>query len=303
MCKNTGMDTLNAMSVLVSVVEQGSLVRAAEALGTSAAAVSRQIAALEDHLGARLLNRTTRRLSLTDAGQDYVNRARQILSDVAEAEAVAGEGSAQPTGVLRISAPLSYSVNRLSRWLPEFMAAYPRLKVDLDLTDRHVDLATDGIDVAVRIARHLPSTNIVARRIASVRPVLCAAPEYLARRGSPKVPADLALHDTLYYSNLSTGDQWGFHSLSGDVEEVRLRPKLRCSSGDMLCELASRGAGVINEPDFMVARHLQSGCLTPILTDWQADTFHVYALYLSRRYLSAKVRVFIDHLQRLEGGA
>ncbi len=299
---NGGMDILNAMSVYVAVVDHGSLVRAAETLGTSAAAVSRQIAALEDHVGARLLNRTTRRLSVTDAGQDYAQRARQILSDVAEAEAAAGEGAARPTGVLRVSAPLSYGVNRMSRWLPEFMASHPRLRLDLDLTDRHVDLATDGVDVAVRIALRPAATNVIARRINSVHSITCAAPEYLARRGCPQVPADLAQHDTLCFSHLSSGDQWNFRSRTGQAAEIRLRPRLHASNGDMLCELAAGGAGIINEPDFMVERHIAAGRLVPILTDWDSESFNVFALYLSRKYLSAKVRVFIDHLQRKEGG-
>jgi DNA-binding transcriptional LysR family regulator len=297
------MDVLNSMLVYVAIVEQGSLVRAAESLGTSGAAVSRQIAALEDHVGARLLNRTTRRMSVTDAGQEYFNRAKQILSDVAEAEALAGESAAQPTGLLRISAPLSYGVNRLSRWIPDFMAAYPRLRLDLDLTDRHVDLATDGIDVAVRIALRPAETNVIARKITTVHRVVCAAPAYLARRGRPLQPSDLAEHDTLSFSQLSTGDHWAFRDASGRQAHVRLRPTLRASSGDMLCELAARGAGIVNEPDFMVAPHIATGALEPILTDWNSESFNVYALYLSRKFLSAKVRVFIDYLQRMEGGA
>ncbi len=294
------MDILHSMTVFVAVVEQASLVRAAESLGTSGAAVSRQVAALEDHLGVRLLHRTTRRLSVTDAGQDYFNRAKQILSDVAEAEAAAGESAASPAGILRISAPLSYGINRLSRWLPQFMAEHPRLRLDLDLTDRHVDLATDGIDVAVRIATRPARTNVIARRIAPVRRVLCAAPDYLARKGMPATPADLAGHDTLSYSYSAMGDQWSFRNALGAIAEIRLRPQVLCSNGDMLCELASRGAGIINEPDFMVASHIETGCLTPILTDWHSESFNVYALYLSRKFLSAKVRVFIDYLQKME---
>jgi DNA-binding transcriptional LysR family regulator len=298
---NAAMDILHAMTVFVAVVEHNSLIRAADALGTSGAAVSRQIAALEDHVGARLLHRTTRRMSLTDVGQDYFNRAKQILSDVAEAGAAAGESAAQPAGLLRISAPLSFAINRLSRWLPDFMATYPRLRLDLDLTDRQVDLATDGIDVAVRIARQPATTNVIARKITSVRGVVCASPAYLARRGTPQVPADLTQHDTLSYSYLSTGDHWRFRTAGGAESEVRLRPILHASNGDMLCELAARGAGIIMEPDFMVARHIQSGNLIPILTDWASGGLNVYALYLSRKFLSAKVRVFIDELQRIEG--
>jgi len=289
------------MTVYIAVVEHNSLVRAAKALGTSAAAVSRQVAALEDHVGARLLNRTTRRLSLTDVGRDYFGRAKQILSDVAEAEAVAGESAAQPIGLLRISAPLSFGINRLSRWLPDFIAAYPRLRLELDLTDRQVDLANDGIDVAVRIARRPAATNVIARRINSVHRVVCASPAYLSRRGCPQVPGDLVDHDILSYSYLSTGNQWDFRDTGGNESQVRVRASVLASSGDMLCELAARGAGIVNEPDFMVERHIEAGSLTPILTNWTSESFNVYVLYLSRKFLSAKVRVFIDYLQRMEG--
>jgi DNA-binding transcriptional LysR family regulator len=293
------MDILHSMTVFVAVVEQGSLVRAAEGLGMSAAAVSRQIAALEDHLSARLLNRTTRQLSVTDIGQDYVVRARQILSDVGEAEATAGRGAAQATGVLKVSAPISFGVNRLSRWLPAFRAAHPLLRLDLDLTDRQIDLASEGVDVAVRIARKLSTPHVIARRIGRVRQVVCAAPAYLDRHGRPQTPEDLVTHDTLCFSHLAGGDVWTFRR-DGAQTVVRLRPSFHASSGDMLCELAVGGAGIIYEPDFIVARHIESGCLEPLLTDWQSEDFGIHALYLSRRYLSAKVRLFIDALEQAE---
>lgn len=296
------MDILNSMSVFVAVVEHGSLVRASEHLGMSAAAVSRQIAALEDHLSARLLHRTTRRLSVTDIGQTYFARARQILSDVAEADALAASGTARVTGLLRISAPLSFAVNRLSRWLPEFRAAHPGLRLDLDLSDRRIDLASEGIDVAVRVARTPASTNLIARRIATVRSVVCASPDYLARRGRPETPEDLAGHDTLAYSWLSSGDVWSFRR--GDAErQVRLRPVIHATSGDMLCEMAGRGAGILCEPDFMVARHVEAGRLEPLLTGWETERFGLFAIYLSRKHLSAKVRLFIEALERSEGGS
>lgn len=295
----TTMDILHSMTVFVAVVEQGSLVRAADGLGLSAAAVSRQIAALEDHLSARLLHRTTRRLSLTDTGQEYFDRARQILSDVAEAEAMAGRGAARAAGVLRVSAPLSFGVNRLARWLPAFRAAHPDLRLDLDLSDRQVDLAAEGIDVAVRIARSPARSHVIARRIGRVRRLVCAAPAYLDRRGRPVTPDDLAAHDILGYSYLSDGDVWSFRK-GGEERAVRLRPVVHASSGDLLCELAAGGAGIVCEPDFMLARHLESGRLEPVLTDWASEDFGLFALYLSRKHLSAKVRLFIDALEANE---
>ena len=295
------MDVLNAMQVYVAVVETGSLVGASEVMGISAAAISRQIAALEQHLGARLLNRTTRRLSMTNGGEEFLTRARTILADVADAEALAGQSAAKPAGLLRISAPLSFGISRLSRWLPGFMAQYPDLKLNVDLTDRLVDLANDGIDVAVRIARQPASTNVIARRISSIRTVLCASPEYLARRGSPQMPEDLATHDTLSFTYLSTGDDWTLRDTHGHQTTVRVRPQVHASNGDILCEMAVQGCGVINQPDFIVERHIASGQLVPVLQGWSTEGFNLYALYLSRKFLSAKVRVFIDYFDEMEG--
>jgi DNA-binding transcriptional LysR family regulator len=297
------MDVLNAIRVYVAVVENGSLVGASETLGTSAAAISRHIAALEDHLGARLLNRTTRRLSMTVVGEDFLARARTILADVSEAEAMAGQSAARPNGLLRVSAPLSFGIARLSQLLPGFLAQYPDLRLNVDLTDRVVDLANEGIDVAVRIARQPALTNVIARKIGSIRTIICAAPDYLARRGVPATPEDLAAHDTLSFTYLSTGDEWSLRDAWGHETIVRVRPQIHASNGDILTEMAVQGCGVINQPDFIVERHIATGRLVPILQDWSTEGFNLYVLYLSRKFLSAKVRVFIDYLDQMEGKA
>lgn len=297
------MDLLKAMQAYVSVVENGSMVGAAASLDTSNAAVSRQLAALEAHLGARLLNRTTRRVSMTAAGQEFLVRAEQILTDVAEAEAIAGESAASPAGVLRVSAPLSFGLSRLPSWLPGFMERYPGIRPDIDLSDRVVDLANEGIDVAVRIARQPAATNLIARRIASVPTRICAAPGYLARRGRPEAPEDLAGHDTLAFSYLASGDTWGFQDAQGREASVRVRPSAHANNGDLLCELALSGLGIIVQPAFIVDRHIAAGTLVPLLPGWEMESFTLYAVYLSRRFLSAKVRVFIDYLAEMEGAA
>jgi DNA-binding transcriptional LysR family regulator len=295
------MDILKAMQVYVAVVETGSLVAAAVRLDTSSTAVSRHVAGLEQHLGARLLNRTTRRVSMTDAGQEFYSRAQQILSDVSEAEALAGESAVRPGGLLRISAPLSFGISTLSRWLPDFLQRYPELRLDVDLTDRVVDLATDGIDVAVRIARQPGSTNVITRRLAPVRMRVCAAPAYLARKGRPSKPADLVDHETLSYSYLSTGDSWALTDRDGHEATVRIRPHVQATNGDMLRELACAGLGVIVQPTFIVEDDITAGRLVPLLEDWSMEGFSLYAVYLSRKFLSAKVRVFIDHLSAMAG--
>lgn len=290
------MDLLKAMQVYVTVVETGSLVAAAERLDTSNAAVSRHISALEEHLGARLLNRTTRRLSMTDAGQDFHGRAQQILADVLEAEAITGAKALNPSGLLRISAPLSYGISRLGRLLPGFLARYPDLRLDVDLSDRLVDLATDGTDVAVRIARAPASTNVISRRIAAIGMNICASPAYLARKGCPAAPADLAQHETLSFSYLATGDAWNLVHRDGTQATVRTRPHVHASNGDILRDLAVQGLGIIIQPDFIVEKNLAEGRLQRVLEDWSMPDFSLYAVYLSRKFLPAKVRVFIDYL-------
>lgn len=289
------MDLAYAMKVLVKVVDAGSFARAAEALDTSTAAVSRQIGALEAHLGARLLNRTTRRLSLTDAGAEFCERSRMILNEIAEAEAVAGQQSLQPVGLLRITAPLSFGVTQLSRLLPAFRERHPQLKLDVDLTDRVVDLANEGVDVGLRIAQQL-GDNLVARRIAPVSMVVCASPIYLKRHGAPRTPAELAQHETLSFSYLWTGDDWTFTDAQGVVTRVRVQPAVHATNGDLLRELAVAGGGIILQPSFIVGTELARGTLVPLLADYRTLELSLFAVYLSRRQLSSKVRVFIDYL-------
>lgn len=295
------MDLLKAMQVYVAVVDARSMVAAADRLDTSNAAISRQIAALEEYLGARLLNRTTRRLSLTDAGQDFHERARQILADITEAEAVTGAKSVNPTGLLRISAPLSFGISRLGQWLPGFLERYPGLQIDVDLSDRLADLATDGFDVAVRIARTPASTNVVSRRISPVGMNICASPDYLARMGRPAEPADLAHHQTLSFSYLTMGDSWTLTHRNGRQATVRVRPHVHASNGDLLRDLAVQGFGIIIQPDFIVEKEIAAGRLLPVLEDWTMPDFSLYAVYLSRKFLPAKVRVFIDYMIEVGG--
>jgi len=295
------MDLIRSIQTYVAVIEAGSLVGAADRLNTSTAAASRHLAALERHLGVRLLNRTTRRLSMTDMGQDLYNRAQQILADIAEMETVIGRASVNPSGTLRISAPLSLGVAKFGQWLPGFLTQYPEIKLDIDLTDRLVDLASDGIDVAIRIAREPATTNVIATRIGGVRMITCAAPSYLDRRGRPKTPADLAGHDTLAYSYLSSGDSWGFTDRRGETQTVRINPKVHASNGDVVCALATAGLGVIVQPTFIVEAEIAAGRLEPILNVWKMGELSLYAIYLSRAFLSAKVRVFIDHVREVVG--
>lgn len=295
------MNIAHGMKVLLQVVDSGSFARAAEALGLSNAAVTRQIGALEHHLGARLLNRTTRRLSLTDAGAEFCARARAVLDMIAEAESCAAEGAARPAGVLRITAPLSFGVLRLADELPGFRARYPELKLDIDLSDRVVDLANEGIDVALRIAASLEA-NLIARRIAPIGLLVCASPGYLRRRGVPSTPADLERHEVLSYKYLWTGDAWTFTDPAGHAAKVRVRPAVHATNGDLLRRLAVADGGIILQPDFLVAEELRRGRLVRVLEEYRAMEFSLYAVYLSHQHLPVRVRVFIDYLIERFGG-
>lgn len=289
------IDMMKAMQAFVSVVDKGNFVSAAEMLNTSTAAISRQISGLESHLGARLLNRTTRRLSLTDAGQEFYSRSQSILSDLAEAESIVGQQVVQPKGTLRISAPLSYGVHELARILTGFRKRYPELLLDIDLSDRVVDLANEGIDVALRISRSLGS-QLIARKLHDIPMIVCASPAYLKQHGHPQTPEDLTEHEILNYSYLATGDNWSFVNSNGEEAHIRLHPKVHATNGDVLKTLALADGGIIIQPDFIVGKELANGTLKALLPEWTMGTFSLYAVYLSRKHLSAKVRAFIDYM-------
>ena len=289
------IDMMKAMQAFVAVVDKGNFVSAAEMLNTSTAAMSRQISGLEAHLGARLLHRTTRRLSLTDAGQEFYSRSQSILSDLAEAESIVGQQVMQPKGTLRISAPLSYGVHELARLLTGFRQRYPELQLDIDLSDRVVDLANEGIDVALRISRAL-SSQLIARKLLDIPMIMCASPAYLKQHGYPQTPEDLTEHDILNYFYLATGDNWSFVNADGDEVHIRVHPKVHATNGDVLKTLALADGGIIIQPDFIVEQEIANGTLTALLPEWTMGTFSLYAVYLSRKHLSAKVRAFIDYM-------
>ncbi|GGP18487.1 LysR family transcriptional regulator [Silvimonas iriomotensis] len=294
------MDRLLAMQTFARVVETGSFVRAAEKLDMSTSAVSRLVADLESHLNARLLQRTTRRLSLTDAGRAYYERTLQILSDVAEAEADVGSEASQPSGWLRFTAPLSLGTRHLADVLPGYCAQFPQVHLDVSLSDRAVDLVEEGLDMGLRIAAQLPG-SYVARRIAPIRIVACAAPGYLVRHGTPKVPADLRNHRALSYSYFAEGDTWNFEDAQQRKVPVQIKPVFRANNGDILTEAAKAGEGVIIQPTFLVGEDLRAGRLVQILPGYTLPEMSLQAIYPSRRHLSAKVRSLVDYLQQKWG--
>ncbi len=295
------MDRFQAIRTFVAVVEQGSFARAADRLDQSVSSVSRQVAELETHLDARLLNRTTRRLSLTEAGRAFHERSVQLLADLDEAEQAASGGAATPRGTLKLTCPITYGVRVLAPLVGSFAARYPDLRLDVELSDRAVDLVDEGFDLAVRIGA-IRNPTLVARRIGETRLVCCAAPAYLAGRGTPASPEDLARHACLTYEYAPVRSQWRFVDAQGRERIAKVGGPIHANNGRMLTALAVEGAGVTFEPDVIVEPEIAAGRLVPILADFTPPAIPIHAAYPSRRHLSAKVRAFIDHLVSATAG-
>jgi DNA-binding transcriptional LysR family regulator len=283
------------MQAFVAVVQAGSFVAAAERLDTSKAVVSRMVLELEARLGTRLLNRTTRRLSLTDAGNDYVERCRQVLEDVADANAAASQGASHISGRLKINAPLSFGNLHLAPLWGEFLKLHPLVELDITLTDRVVDLVEEGFDMAVRIAQQ-SSSSLVSRTLAHDRMVLCASPHYLRQAAPIEALADLAQHSVMAYSWWSGGDEWRFEDAQGKPHSVVTRPRLRANSGDTCRAAALADQGVIYQPQFLVGEDLRAGRLVPVLPALHGPAIGIHVVYPSRKHLAGKVRAMVDFL-------
>ncbi len=295
------MDRLRAFEVFVTVVSRGSFTRAAEALETSPANVTRYVNELETHLGTRLLNRTSRRLSVTEAGEIFYARCKSILDDVAETEGLVSSASVEPRGRLRINAPVSFGILHLAPLWPEFMRRHPEVELDVALSDRVVDIVDEGYDLAIRISR-AGSTNQAARKLATSRNILCASPAYLARCGYPAAPSDLMEHRCIGYSYAVTGDEWQLIDRESKVHTVKVNCHMRSNNGDTARAAALAGQGVIWQPTFLIGDDLRTGKLVQILPEYRLPDIDVLALYPSRRYLSAKTRAMIDFLVDAFGG-
>lgn len=289
------MDRLRAFEIFVTVVARGSFTRAAEVLDTSPANVTRYVSELESHLNTRLLNRSSRKLSLTEGGEALYERAKSILEDVAETEALASSASLQPRGRLRINAPLSFGILILAPLWPRFMARYPDVELDVVLIDRVVDIVEEGYDLAVRISL-AGSTSHIARKLGSSCNVVCASPDYLAQHGHPDVPADLARHRCLGYTYGATADDWHFVDAVGQSHVVKVDWAMRSNNGDTARAAALAGAGIIWQPTFLIGDDLRAGRLVPVLPGYRMPDIDIQAIYASRRHLSAKVRVMVDFL-------
>lgn len=291
------MDRLQAMRVFTTVVETGSFARAAEQLHLSATAASRHVAELEKHLGAQLLQRSTRRLNLTEIGTNYYDRCRSILADVEEAEAQAATSESQPRGMLRISLPTSFGIQYIAPAIPEFCKRYPDLHLELSFSDRIVDLVEEGIDMAVRITGDL-KTNLVARKLAPVRMVCCASPAYLERYGTPRHPDDLRQHNCLTYSY--SPNVWEF-AREGREYHVQVKGRIGTNSGDMSRLAAVSGLGIDTLPTFLVCDELRNGKLVPVLEEYPIPPINVYAVYLPAARRAARIKAMVEHLWDILG--
>lgn len=295
------MDKLQAMQVFSKVVEAGSFVGAAERLDLSTTAVSRYVAELEAQLGVRLLQRTTRRLHLTELGQLYYHRILHLLDEMQELESTLLQETQQPAGRLRLSVSIPFGARQLAPALARFRLRYPNIRVDVVASDRKLDLIEEGLDLALRITDNLDG-NMIARPISRIRTLICAAPDYLTHHGTPQSPADLRQHDCLIYNGIPEPGLWRFVCEGGELYKVAVTGPLEADNGDILVAAAMAGMGILRSPSFMVGDAIAQGRLIPLLNGYHMPQLTLSALYPSRQYLPAKVRYLIDFLLEEWGG-
>ena len=290
------MDKLANMRVFARVVQQRSFAAAAAALSTTRSAASKQVLALEKELGVKLLSRTTRRVSPTEAGRSYYQQVIRVLQDLEEVEIAVQSLHQEPKGVLRVNGPMSFGTLYLGDAVADFLSRYKDLQVQLTLADQFIDPLENGADVTIRIASTLQDSSLVARKIASVKRLLYAAPGYLALHGEPVQPGDLAGHHCLHYGLTAGYIRWQLVSADGQKEAVVVPARLCANNGEVIAQAAAKGLGIATLPQFFVEAQLRSGALQTVLPDWGRSSVAVYALYAADRTVAAKIRLFIDFL-------
>lgn len=289
------MDRYSGMAVFVKVVETSSFAATARYLGMSPAMVSRHIQLLEERLGARLLNRTTRRVSLTEVGQIYHERCLRILSELEEADRAASELQSVPRGRLRVTAPMTFGTRNLAPIIADYLHQYPEVSIDLSLDDRCVDLVEEGFDLAIRVGV-LADSSLIARRLTLAEMVLCASPAYVERHGVPKTPRDLEQHNCLAYAYSRSRNEWRFIGPDGTEEIIPVSGRFLANNGDALRIVARQAIGITMAPKFIVEEEMKAGHLVRLLPEYRTSAFPVHAVYPHSRFLSAKARTFIDFL-------
>jgi DNA-binding transcriptional LysR family regulator len=282
------------MAVFAKVVDSASFAAAARHFDMSPAMVSKHVRTLEERLGVRLLNRTTRRVSATEVGQNYYERCLRILAELEDAERAAGDLQAAPRGLLRVTTSVSFGARQLAPAIADYLVAYPDVSIDLSLHDNYVDLLEERIDVAIRLG-HLSDSSLIARKLCAVEMVLCASPDYLRVKGTPQKPRDLIAHDCLIYT-YAAPRAWAFTDPDGKEEVIRISGRLLANGGDALLAFALKDTGILLGPDYLVADDLRAGRLIRLLPDFKTQETPVYAVYPHSHFLSAKTRTFIDFL-------
>ena len=289
------MDRFEAMRVFCTVIEAGGFAAAADRLGQSTSAVSRNVAQLEAHLNVRLLNRTTRRMSPTDEGFAYFERCTQLLADLDETEAAVSGVAQHPRGRLRLTAPIALATLDLAPAFAAFSQRYPDVSLDIQLSDGLTDFVEAGLDLAIRVGR-VGSDNLVARHLANAELIVAAAPDYLTRHGEPATPEELAQHPCLTYAYAALGNHWQFAGPAGESVSVRANGPINSNNGVLLAEMAAAGCGITHAPDFILRPLIADGRLQRILADWHTPALPIHAVYPTRRHLSAKVQAMTAFL-------
>jgi len=287
------MDRLDSMRVYLRVAELGSFAAVARQMGVARSVITRQVAALEAHLGVRLIARTTRSLTLTAAGSTYLERCREILGLLEATENELVEGHQKPRGLIRLSVPLSFGLHQLAPLLIDFSAAHPEVSTAIDFTDRRVNLVEEGLDLAIRVSRSLSPLD-VARRLGSSRLLVIASAEYLRRHGVPRHPAELASHECLIYLPAQQGE-WQF-LVDGVSETFPVQGRMRANNGDVLLEAVIRDLGIAAQPAFICASAIKAGLVQTLLDDYPMPELGIWALFPGSRYLPQRVRVLVDYL-------
>jgi DNA-binding transcriptional LysR family regulator len=294
------MEGFGAIPVFVAVVENGGFSAAARTLGISKSAVSKRINQLEAHLGVRLLHRTTRKLSLTEAGERYFEHAAQALTAAGQAEDAVTELQGEPQGNLKISSPMSFGRLHVAPLIPKLLQRHPKLQIDLVMDDRKVDLVAGGFDVAIR-AGNLPASTLIARKLAPLRQVLCVSPDYIDRYGRPGTPAELSSHNCVLYSYSSDANEWTLIGESGP-ETVTVSGSYQVNNSEALLEALREGVGIGRLPTFVAGPDLKTGRLVKLFESYRIPEFTIYAVFPERQYLPAKVRAFLDFAIEYFGG-
>lgn len=285
---------LDGVAIFVEVINSGSFTSAATRLGHSTSHISKEINKLEERVGVRLLQRTTRTLRLTAEGEIYYQKCSQIIDDIIEAEDAVSGKQGKPKGLLKISCPVAFGISKIQPHLGEYLSQFPDIELDIDLNDRKVDLISEGFDVVIRATPQLEDSTLVSRKIMDSPARTLAAPAYLVKHGTPQIPEDLERHKVINYSNLKNPGLWGYYDIEGKPVEVRVDENTKCNNSEMILALAVAGQGVIRMPEFNIGDEVKTGKLSVLLADYEQQPIGVYMVYPSRKHMSSKVRSFID---------